>query len=169
MAAKSNSNRLPNKNILPLSGKPMFWHSVEPLLKSRLIEKVYVATDSEYIKKYCEENSVSVIWRPKNASRDEDKLINILRYAYYSIEEECDTVTTIMANCPGHTVEDVDRAISMLREKNLKEVRSFNNEGQENGLMTFSSSIMDTNIDVSYYIGCLINAVKEIHHKEDIL
>jgi len=168
VAAKSNSNRLPNKNILPLSGKPMFWHSVKPLLESDLIDKVYVATDSNFIKNYCEERNVDVIWRSKNASRDEDKLINILRYAHYYIDEVCDTVTTIMANCPGHATQDVNKALLLLKNKNLQEVRSFNNEGEESGLIVFSKEVMQTNSDVSYYLGCIVNQVKEVHYREDL-
>ena len=168
VAAKEHSKRLPNKNILSLNGYPMFWHSVKPLLESNMVKKVYVATDSSYIKEYCEERNVSVIWRSKNAAIDEDKLINILRYAHYCIDEECDTITTIMANCPGHTSEDVDKAILLLKNKNLREVRSFNDEGEESGLMAFSKETMQTNSDVSYYMGCIINKVQEIHYREDL-
>jgi len=168
VAAKEHSKRLPNKNILSLNGCPMFWHSVRPLLESDMVKKVYVATDSSYIKEYCEERNVSVIWRSKNAAIDEDKLINILRYAHYCIDEECDTITTIMANCPGHTSEDVDKAILLLKNKSLREVRSFNTEGEESGLMVFSKKVMKTNSDISYYIGCTTDDVKEIHDCEDL-
>lgn len=168
IAAKDNSNRFPGKNKFTVNGAPLFWSSVRPLLESKLIDKVYVATDSDYIKEYCESRDVSVIWRTKNASRDEDKLINILRYAHYCIEEECKTVTTIMANCPGHTPEHVDKAILLLNDKKLKEVRSFNQEGEESGLMVFAKEVIQVNSDVSYYVGCVIDNVKEIHYREDL-
>ena len=83
VAAKENSNRFPGKNKYILDGKPLFWYSVEPLLQSELIDDLYVVTDSEFIQNYCLERNVKTIWRPKNATRDEDKLINILRFAYF--------------------------------------------------------------------------------------
>jgi len=169
VAAKSNSKRLPNKNVISVDGSPLFWHSVAPMLESSIIKKVYVATDSDFIKKYCEDRGVSIIWRKPNASRDEDKLINILRYAYYCIDENAETVTTIMANCPGHTSKQIDAAIEMLKQKKLKEVRSFNSFGEESGLMVFSKEIMQENSDISYYIGCVVDEVKEIHYKEDLI
>ena len=57
VAAKDNSNRFPGKNKHIHNGEPLFWHSVKPLLDSK-IDDVYVITDSNYIKSYCEERNV---------------------------------------------------------------------------------------------------------------
>ena len=75
VAAKNNSNRFPGKNKFIYNNKPLFWHSVEPLLHSSLIDDVYVITDSTEIQDYCKLNNVKTIWRPKNATRNDDKLI----------------------------------------------------------------------------------------------
>lgn len=168
VTTKKYSKRFPDKNIYELNGMPLFWHSVQPLLDSNSVDKVYVATDSPYIKSYCQDRNVPVIWRNINATIPEDKLITIVRFAYYSIEEKCDIFVTIMPNCPGHSGEDVDRAINLLREKNLREVRSFNVNGEENGLIVYSSDLMEINNDVSYYMGCIIDNAKDIHYKEDL-
>jgi 3-deoxy-manno-octulosonate cytidylyltransferase (CMP-KDO synthetase) len=85
VAAKDNSSRFLGKNKFIYNGKPLFWHSVEPLLQSNLVDDVYVITDSVDIEKYCHKNNIKTIWRPKNASRNEDKLINILRFGYYNL------------------------------------------------------------------------------------
>ena len=55
VAAKATSKRFPGKNKHILNGEPLFWHSVKPLLNSKLVDDVYVITDSKYIKEYCEE------------------------------------------------------------------------------------------------------------------
>ena len=117
VAAKENSNRFPGKNYHEYRGKPMFWHSVKPLLESKLIDDVFVITDSKKIQDYCIDHGVKVIWRPRNASKDSDKLITILRWAYYSLDNEYDTVVAIMANCPGHTSETVDLAIKRIKNE----------------------------------------------------
>ena len=169
IAAKANSKRLTDKNTKLVAGVPLFWYSVQPLLDAKTIDKVYVATDSLLIKQYCENKNVSVIWRNINAVRAEDKLISVLRYAYYSIEESADAIVTIMANCPGHTSESVDKLVKMFYNKNLQEVRSFDSEGEENGLMIYSKEIMESNRDISYYIGCMVTEnVKEIHNEQDL-
>lgn len=168
VAAKENSNRFPNKNIYPVNGIPMFMNSVFPLLNSNLIDKVYVITDSQYIKTYCEDKNIGVIWRSKNATRDEDKLINILRYAYYSLDIEYDIVVTIMANCPKNSLEDVEKGIKLLKNNKLKEVRSFDKNGLENGIIILDKEVIQDNRDISYYLGGIITKGKEIHYKKDL-
>ena len=168
VAAKGNSKRFPGKNLYSVDNVPMFWHSVLPLIKSQSVDKVYVATDSLEIKNFCETRDVPVIWRGPNASRDEDKLITILRFGYYSLSEDPDAVVTIMANCPGHTAEAVDKVVKLLVDNNLNEARTFSSDGQESGLMVFSKKILQSNQDISYYIGATTEDVKEIHYLEDL-
>jgi CMP-N-acetylneuraminic acid synthetase len=168
VAAKANSNRFPGKNIAKQGGIPLFYHSVKPMLESKRIDEVYVITDSNYIKEYCEKRKVKVIWRPKNATRDEDKLISVLRYGYYNLNNAYDIVVSIMANCPGHTSEDIDKGIKKLQKNNLKEVRSFNSNGEENGIMILHKDIIEDNRDISYYIGSIETIAKEIHYKKEL-
>jgi len=168
VAAKANSNRFPGKNLHLVEGKHMFMHSVEPLLSSKYIEKVYVLTDSEDILKHCQANSIDTIWRPTNASRDEDKLISVLRYGYYSLDEEYDAIVSVMANCPGYTSLDIDNGIKLLIESNLREVRGYDHSGVENGLLILDKTILESNHDISYYVGAVHSQAKEIHYKEDL-
>lgn len=168
VAAKHNSNRFPGKNYYDLNGDPMFLHSVNPLLESLLVDDVYVITDSDVIKSYCDQRGISVIHRPKNATRDEDKLISILRYGYYTLDIEYDTIVSVMANCPGNTTQDINTAIELLKSNNLKEVRGFGPDGLENGLMVLDKEILQTNRDISYYVGGITTQGKEIHYKEDL-
>jgi CMP-N-acetylneuraminic acid synthetase len=168
VVAKDNSNRFTSKNKFIYKGKPLFWHSVQPLLDSPLIDKVVVATDSEVIHEYCKYYNVSTIHRAKNASRDEDKLINIIRFAYYNLEQEYDIIVSIMANCPGHTSTDVELGIKRFKKNNLKEVRSFNSNGEENGIMILHKDIIEDNRDISYYMGSIETRAKEIHYKKEL-
>ena len=168
VVAKNNSNRFPGKNKYILNGYPLFWHSVQPLLNSKQIDQVYVVTDSEYIQNYCNKQNVSVIWRPINASRDNDKLISIIRWAYYSLNISYDIIVSVMANCPGHTSADIDLGIKKFKENNLKEVRSFDEVGKENGIIILHKDIVEDNRDISYYIGSIQTKANEIHYKEEI-
>ena len=168
VAAKENSNRFPGKNFHLVNNEPLFYHSVKSLINSQLVNDVYVVTDSIIIKNYCDEKNINVIWRYKNATRDEDKLISILRYAYYSLDIEYDVIVSIMANCPQNNLEDVEKGIKLMQENNLKEVRSFDEKGVENGIMILDKKIIQDNRDISYYLGGIITNGKEIHYKEDL-
>lgn len=168
VSAKENSNRFPGKNYYMLDDEPLFYHSVKPLIESEFVDDVYVITDSKTILDYCIKNNIKTIWRSKNATRDEDKLITILRYAYYTLDIEYDTVVSIMANCPNNTVTDVDKGIKILKENNLKEVRGFDQNGVENGLLIFDKEILQTNRDISYYLGGITTNGKEVHYKGEL-
>ena len=168
VACKAHSKRFPNKNKFLLNGEPLFWHSVKPLIDSTKIDHVYVATDSEYIRDYSVERGVEVIWRPKNASEDEAPLLSVLRVAYYSLNQQFDMIVTIMANCPGHMAVDVDRAVSLMQIGKFREIRSFNKNGEESGLMIFNPLIITQGMEISSHIGCTYSDTKEIHFLEDI-
>ena len=43
ICAKGESARFPGKNKHVHDGTPLFWHSVRPLLESKLVDDVYVA------------------------------------------------------------------------------------------------------------------------------
>jgi len=169
VAAKANSKRFPGKNLHLVNNEPLFMHSVKPLLSSRLVENVYVLTDSKIIADYCRTQNIDVIWRYKNAARNEDKLISVLRYGYYNLDEEYDTVVSLMANCPGYTASEVDKGIELLTQNNLKEVRGYDPFGIENGLLVLDKSVLQSNQDISYYVGAVYSKAKEIHYIEDIV
>jgi len=168
ICAKSNSNRFPGKNIYEINGEPMFWHSVKPLLESKKIDKVYVTTDSKFIKEYCEERGVDVIFRKVNAIHDEEPLLGVLRFAYKNIDKSYDNIVTIMANCPFHTSDSVDNAIDLMNNKGLLEVRGFNDENEESGLIILKEKVILNNTQISSHIGFVKSNVKEIHYKEDL-
>jgi CMP-N-acetylneuraminic acid synthetase len=168
VCAKSNSNRFPNKNIHELDGAPMFWHSVQPLLESDRVDEVYVATDSKFIKEYCENRGVKIVWRKENAIHDQEPLLGVLRFAYKNIDKRYENIITIMANCPFHSVEAVDKAVDLIGDESLLEIRSFNSSGEESGLMVFKEEVILNNTQLSSHIGFVDSDVKEIHYKEDL-
>ena len=49
---KLNNERLPNKNILPLGGKPLCRHMLDTLLEVKGIDEIYVFCSDETIKQY---------------------------------------------------------------------------------------------------------------------
>ncbi len=47
--AKANSKGLKNKNIINFNGKPMIYHTINPIIKSQIFDKIIVSTDSKKI------------------------------------------------------------------------------------------------------------------------
>jgi CMP-N-acetylneuraminic acid synthetase len=55
---KLNSQRLPNKNILPIAGHPLCWHILNSLQKIERIDEIYVFCSDEVILEYIPENTI---------------------------------------------------------------------------------------------------------------
>jgi CMP-N-acetylneuraminic acid synthetase len=49
---KLNSQRLPNKNILPIADHPLCWHILDTLSRTKEIDEVYVYCSDERVKEY---------------------------------------------------------------------------------------------------------------------
>jgi CMP-N-acetylneuraminic acid synthetase len=63
---RAHSERVPNKNIRDLAGRPCFHWIVDSLLKSRYIDEVIINTDSPEIAKSASDNfKVTVLERPE--------------------------------------------------------------------------------------------------------
>ncbi|MGQ9368575.1 cytidylyltransferase domain-containing protein [Azospirillum sp. ST 5-10] len=50
LPARGGSKGLPNKNVLPVGGKPLIAHSVEHAVRSGVCDRVLITTDSEAIR-----------------------------------------------------------------------------------------------------------------------
>ncbi len=81
---RHSSERVPGKNYRDFAGKPLFFHIVESLLKSRLVTQVVIDTDSSLVIELCGAHfpDVIVLERPKHL-RDgsipmNDVLLNII-------------------------------------------------------------------------------------------
>ena len=125
--ARSGSKSIKDKNIKILKGKPLMAWSIKTCLKSKLIDKVVVSTDSKkyaiIAKKY---GAHEVIYRPKNISKDNSTdyeailhVINNLRYSNY------DFIAHIRPTTPQRDVSEIDRAIkifSMTRYNSLRSI-----------------------------------------------
>ena len=104
---------VPGKNSHIYKGEPLFWHSVLPLTQSGLVNDVVVSTDSEEIASLCNDRNVLVHQRGVNAIDNEAPLLEVLKQVCLEHKIKVDRVITIMANCRGHTLDDVTNALNM--------------------------------------------------------
>lgn len=147
---KDNSVRLPHKNYLYIKDKQV-WEYVRDALSNY---RVYDFHQN--------------INRPKNASRPDEPIWQALKWAYKSIGEEYDAVINIMANCPMITSKDVEKAVKRFEQLGCQELRSFNEDGSESGLMIVKTDYLLNKHEVSTYQGAItINSI-EIHTKQDL-
>ena len=170
VAAKSQSLRFPGKNRYKYRDHPLFWHSVEPLVSSQRMQDVIVTTNCSEIANYCKNSGVEIYERHINAIENEAPLIEVLKQVCLNYPLPFDYVVTIMANCPGHTSENVHFAVeTMLKKPELNELRSFDKNGDETGLMIFKKDVVMKSTAISSHIGSIQTNGFEVHYEKDFL
>ncbi|MBT6052056.1 MAG: acylneuraminate cytidylyltransferase family protein, partial [Candidatus Scalindua sp.] len=78
---KGHSERVPNKNIRMLAGKPAFHWILESLSKSKFISEIVINTDSEEIAQSASENfEVTILERPQDLLGDKVSIQPLIEY-----------------------------------------------------------------------------------------
>ncbi|AKA70310.1 cytidylyltransferase domain-containing protein [Clostridium scatologenes] len=112
--ARVSSSRFYRKVLKEIFHKPILWHVVNRVKKSKYVSKVIVATtinkEDDEIYDYCIENNIEVF---RGSSEDV-----LDRYYKCSKEFKCDTVVRITADCPLHDARVIDKSIDTYLQGN---------------------------------------------------
>lgn len=84
---KERSTRVPNKNFRELKGKPLFRHIIDNCLSADCFNDIYVDTDSDLIKNYCESVKIKYINRDPSLALDTANGNDVFHYDIKNIEE----------------------------------------------------------------------------------
>ncbi|HEQ71110.1 MAG TPA: acylneuraminate cytidylyltransferase family protein, partial [Spirochaetia bacterium] len=127
--ARGGSKRLPSKNILPLSGKPLVVWSIEAALQSQRVDHAVLSTDSPEIVAACRSTGIDTPFlRPAALATDQAASMDVVRHAIDFLKSErgevYDYVVLLQPTSPLRTAEDIDAAVSLLTEKKAAAVVS---------------------------------------------
>lgn len=124
--ARKGSKRLPNKNILPLHGKPVIAWTIEAALASKYIDEVVVSTDSGTIMNIAKQYGASVPFlRPESLSDDMATTDDVMMHAIKSLQlSSSDIVVLLQPTSPLRNSFDIDNALDELKFENVKGVVS---------------------------------------------
>jgi CMP-N-acetylneuraminic acid synthetase len=134
--ARSGSKGLPDKNILPLDGKPMIAYSIELALASKLITRVIVSTDSEqYMEIAREYGAETPFIRPTEFAQDDSLDIDVFYHALSWLRDNESYVPDICVQLrPCGPVRDaklVDKIIQrLINNPSFDSIRTVSNSTQ---------------------------------------
>ena len=122
ITARSQSKRIPHKNIKDFCGKPIMLYSIDAALKSNVFNEVMVSTDSHKFADIAKENGASVPFlRSKESSNDfattADVLIEVVE-KYKKINKDFDLICCIYPTAPFITPERLREAVHELQRRN---------------------------------------------------
>lgn len=119
LIGKHNSGGVKGKNYMEFFGRPLVEYPVMAAANSRLVDKIFVSTDSPDIKKVGEKYNASIINRPEELAKSETPTEDVFKHAYDFIKAECPDVKYIFlmfANSPDILPEYWEEGVKILDE-----------------------------------------------------
>lgn len=111
---KLNSQRLPNKNILPLGGQPLSWHICNTLLKCETIDEIYIYCSEERVMDYVPHNS-KIIFRRRSNWLDGDSILAQDTYQAFVNEVDADIYVAALTTAPFVAATSIDSAVKKVQ------------------------------------------------------
>jgi len=128
--ARAGSKRVENKNLRPLSGKPLIAYTIEAAKRSHSIHRIVVSTDSEEIATVARQyNAEAPFLRPREISQNDSTEMQFFGHAldWFLKNEnyEPDLIVLLYPTSPFRKAESIDRAIEeMLKHPEADSLRS---------------------------------------------
>jgi len=165
--AKVDSKRLPNKNMALIDGKPLLYHTIKTAKECKLVEKIYVSTDSLEIAEFARKEGISVIMRPPELC-GEVPVVEVYRHALMNIDDK--DITYIVALQPDHPdrTVDLERIIKYVQEKDLDDLISVDSNGSKNGSIRIMKAQALKEGKISINLGSIIDDATNIHSLGDL-
>lgn len=165
--ARAGSKRLKNKNIQLLLGKPLMSYAINACKKSKYVDEIYVSTEDTKIAEIAEEYGAKVLERPKELAEDHVRSQDVMKHFADSLKE-FDIMVLVQANSPQINPENIDKAVKLLEDNNLWEVRSVDSKGLENGAFWVTKRKTIYWDGLSVYFGIVLDDSVDIHTPEDL-
>ncbi len=114
--ARSGSRRIKNKNILLLNNEPLISYTIKAALKSQLINRIIVSTDSLNIADLSKVYGAEVPFlRPKEYAQDNSSDISVMKHCIDEINlHSSDLIVYLRPTTPFKTAFLIDHCIRLL-------------------------------------------------------
>ena len=124
--AKSNSRRLPGKNIKLLNGKPLFVRSIEICKNIKEVSEIVVSTDSKKIANLATKFGAKVFGlRPKSLTKDNITNVEVSLDTLNNFKcNNIDGLLLLQPTSPFRTERNIKDAIKLYKKNNKKPVIS---------------------------------------------
>lgn len=167
LPAKSDSSRLPNKNMALVADKPLIYYTIKTAKECALIDKVYVSTNSSEIAEFALELGVEIIMRPPELCA-ETPLVEVYRHALGVIKEK--GVTHIVGLQPDHPDRKVDigEVIKYAVQHNIDDLISVDRNGIKNGSLRIMKADALRKGRIGTYCATVMDDATNIHSPAEL-
>lgn len=110
---KSNSERVPGKNFRILCGLPLYQHIIKHAIDANCFDDIYVDTNSEDVKKYCDEVGIKWIERKEELAKNSANGNDLLNY-HFNKFPNYDYYFQLFATAPFLQPISISKAVNTL-------------------------------------------------------
>lgn len=117
VAARGGNTRLPDKNVLPIHGKPLIAWTLEAAKAAKTLDQVVVSTDDDAIAAVAQRWDVPVVWRPAELAGPGAAIDDAYRHVVDHFEgrgEPPDIVLAMQGNTPLRPAGEIDVIVRKL-------------------------------------------------------
>ena len=120
--ARAGSKGIPHKNIALLAGKPLIAYTIQAALGSKVFDRIIVSTDSQKIAKISRSFGAEIPFlRPTRLAQDKTPgilpILHGMRWLKKNQNYLPDYVMCLQPTSPVRTVEDIENAVGLAKEK----------------------------------------------------
>jgi len=119
--ARAGSKRIKNKNIKDFLGKPLIAYTIKHALKSLIIDRTLVCTESDKIAKIAKKHGAEVPFlRPKKLAQDnsdvDDSILYTLKWLKDNEGYEPDYFIILQATSPLRELDDIKKCFDLIKK-----------------------------------------------------
>lgn len=125
--ARGRKDEVEHMNIRDLGGHPLIYYTIKAALNSNYINRLIVSTEDNTVKDISIKNGAEVPFlRPEYLCNGDITLADVVSFTLNELKTtegyDCDIVVVLLPNTPFKTIEDIDKMIEYLEEKNFDSV-----------------------------------------------
>ena len=123
---RGNSKGIKNKNLVNFFGKPLMYWTIKQLKDCKIINEIYVTSDSEKILNYAEKLKVGTVKRPFNISGDSAQSEDAILHAIEKKNLNSDIIIFPQVTSPLRPKNVFFKALNVFKKNNLDSLFSAN-------------------------------------------
>jgi CMP-N-acetylneuraminic acid synthetase len=119
VTARGGSKGIPGKNLKPLGGQPLIWHTLQSAAASRAFDRTILSTDDRAIAEYAQSMGCEVpFMRPPELARDQTPHLPVMEHAVRWMADHegyrPDAVMILQPTAPLRRTIDIIAAVRLL-------------------------------------------------------
>lgn len=122
MIGRAGSTGFPGKNVYKILGRPLCAYPLMAASASQYVDRIFVSTDSDEIKKIASQFKAEIIDRPAELATSSTLSDDVFVHGYREIEkrisaerQSIEFLVLLFANAATLTTDFIDQGVSMLR------------------------------------------------------